>query len=80
MTLDKIALDRYLTREPDDCGFSNWCEKIYELLPDDFDFDWLDGDEGNQCLSDYHCKDYTPEQVVAILKEKIYNEKNKKSK
>jgi hypothetical protein len=83
MTLDRAALDRYLTTPPDN-GFDNWCEQVDESFELEFfeaNTEWiLDSIQCENWLNDLHCKDVEPKRASQII-ERAFNiyVKNKKS-
>ena len=68
--LDKAALDSYLTKEPDDYGFSNWCEAVYDEFRMDFDFNWLDGDEGTKILEELFNNEFTVKEAAEEINQR----------
>lgn len=72
MELDKNALDRWITREPYDDGFSNWTEQVCDALTDefyDFNSDWFEEYNGqcNKWLNSLFNKGKSPKESANII-------------
>ena len=67
----KASLDKYLTQEPSDYLFDNWCEKVIDLFDNDFydqNEDWLiESDTCNDLMNKLFDRDKEPKQAVLII-------------
>ena len=76
----KEDLDRWITREPDDNGFCQWTEDIWDLFSDEFymaNSRWLDEYDGqyNKWINSLFNKGKSPQESAIIIEKafKFYN-------
>ena len=76
----KEDLDKWITREPDDDGFSQWTEEVWDFLSDEFynqNSLWLDDYDGqyNKWLNLLFNKGKMPEESACIIEKahKLYS-------
>ena len=64
-------MDKYLTQEPYNYLFDNWCEKVIDLFDNDFydqNEDWIiESDLCNKWMNKVFDKGTEPKQAVLII-------------
>lgn len=67
----KESLDKYLTSEPSDDGFSEWSENVVDNFSDEFfqkNEDWIMNNEMcNRWMNNLFSNEYEPQEASKIL-------------